>query len=209
MLRIPLSIFCNLRLGITWIGTEYFAAANEGDLDGGSRGFTIWKTDGTIVYDSGNMIDRLLAKYGQYQEGRSENKGGEPEGILYFEASDNQGFLVILSERGGAAFLFKIDPADPSSPVYAQILPTNISPEGLKAIPSRNLLVVACEGDERDNKFRAGVNIYQYQEGDVPDYPTLESENRADGSPIPFSALSGLAAAGKLYNVFTFCLILG
>ena len=27
---------------VTWIGTEYFATADEGDLDGGSRGFTIF-----------------------------------------------------------------------------------------------------------------------------------------------------------------------
>jgi len=35
--------------GVTWIGTEYFATANEGDWEGGSRGFTIFHKTGVVI----------------------------------------------------------------------------------------------------------------------------------------------------------------
>ena len=35
---------------VQWIDDERFVTANEGDLDGGSRGFTIFKKDGTVDY---------------------------------------------------------------------------------------------------------------------------------------------------------------
>ena len=39
-----------------WIDADHFATSNEGDWKGGTRGFTIWKKDGTIVYDAGNSL---------------------------------------------------------------------------------------------------------------------------------------------------------
>ena len=41
---------------VTWIGTGYLAMADKVDLDGGSRGFTIFDTSGIVVYTSGNEI---------------------------------------------------------------------------------------------------------------------------------------------------------
>jgi hypothetical protein len=61
------------------------------------------------------------------------------------------------------------------------------------AIPSRNLFVTASEGDSREDKFRAQVSIYHLS-NEAAIYPTIISADREDGSPIPFSALSGLAA---------------
>ena len=63
--------------GVVWIGNDYFATANEGDMDGGSRSFTIFDLSGNIVYESGSELDHLAAKYGHYPESRSENKGNE------------------------------------------------------------------------------------------------------------------------------------
>jgi hypothetical protein len=89
--------------GVTWIGTEYFATANEGDLDGGSRGFSIFDTAGNVVYDSGNEMEWWVARIGHYPEGRSESKGNEPEGILYAEFDDHP-YLFVLSERSSVVF---------------------------------------------------------------------------------------------------------
>merc|ERR1712060_555880 len=41
------------------------------------------------------------------------------------------------------------------------------------------------------NKIRSLISIYQYAAGPAS-YPTITSGDRADGTPIPFSALSGL-----------------
>jgi hypothetical protein len=182
---------------VTWIGTNYFATADEGDLDGGSRGFTIYDTTGTVVYESGNLLEHGAVRYGTYPEGRSGDKGGEPEGILYFTASDGTAFLAVLLERAGCTMVFTLpDPSDPvnNPPVFAQILPTLLRPEGIVKVPGKDVLAVSCEEDDREIKSRAGIVLYEYQDSD-PTYPALMSADRENGTPIPFSALSGLAAA--------------
>jgi hypothetical protein len=37
---------------VTWIDDTHFATANEGDMDGGSRGWTIFSQDGEVVYEA-------------------------------------------------------------------------------------------------------------------------------------------------------------
>src|SRR5688500_19995924 len=44
--------------------------ANEGDLDGGSRGFTIFGRDGTVLFDSGNALDVGAALMGDRKSTR-------------------------------------------------------------------------------------------------------------------------------------------
>ena len=53
--------------------------------------------------------------------------------------------------------------------------------------------MVSSEVDSRDDNIRSSISIYQYG-FKSPSYPTIESQNRADGSPIAWAALSGLAA---------------
>jgi Esterase-like activity of phytase len=90
------------------------------------------------------------------------------------------------------------DATVPTAPVFLQVLATSTSgPEGIVAIPSRKLIAVANENDDRVNKFRSTISIYQDNFA-RPDYPSLESVPRVTGTQgpfIPFSALSGLAAS--------------
>ena len=69
-----------------------------------------------------------------------------------------------------------------SSPKFLQVLPAGVGPEGGYAIPNRNLLVVASEKDDRGDKMRSVINIYQYG-ADEAQYPTLKSK-KVDGKPI-------------------------
>ena len=81
------------------------------------------------------------------------------------------------------------------------MLPSGVAPEGSKTIPSRGLMVAASEKDERGDKLRSVVNIYEHGY-DEAEYPTIVSMDRADGTPIPWSALSGLVySKGYLYAV--------
>jgi len=176
--------------GVAWINNELFATADEGDLDGGSRGFTIFDLDGNVVFTSGNSNDQITARLGHYPDSRSENKGNEPENAE-FGVYGGDRILVIASERSSVLFVY--DVASPATPLLKQTLPAALGPEGVLAITSRNLLVAASEEDSRDDGFRSAINIYSYEEAD-PDYPTIASANRADGTPIPWSAMSGLAA---------------
>ena len=185
--------------GIKWIDADHVVIANEGDWKGGARGFTIFAKDGTMVYDSGSGLERAIAEIGHYPEHRNK-KGAELESV---EAAifGTTPLLFVASERGSIIGVY--DATDPSSPVLTQLLPSGVSPEGLVAIPARNLLVTANEVDLREDGLApAHVMIYQRAEG-IAAYPMITS---AGSDPlIGWGALSGLAAdparAGMLYAV--------
>jgi hypothetical protein len=64
--------------------------------------------------------------------------------------------------------------------------------------------VAANEVDNPETGLRSTLSIYRLGDGPAR-YPTIESDNGPDGTPIPWGALSGLAAdrsvAGRLYAV--------
>ena len=185
---------------LKWIDEDHFAVANEGDLDGGSRGFSVFRKDGTLVYESGAEFERAVAAMGHYPEGRSDSKGVEPEG-LGFASFDGTPMLFVLSERASVVGVY--DMTDPAAPVLRQVLPSGISPEGVATIPSRGLIATANEADfGADALARSHVMVYALAEG-APAYPTITS----DGTPelIGWGALSGLVAdpaqPGRLHAV--------
>ena len=177
--------------GVTWLSKTQFATANEGDLNGGSRGFTVFNTDGTVAYESNTSFEHEIARAGHYNDRRSDAKGNELENIkaARFEGTD---YLFLASERSSVVGVY--DLSEPNKPKFKQVLPAALSPEGLLTIPSRGLVIAASEVDDRSILARSALNIYQYQVAPAA-YPTIVSENRPDGTPIPWGALSGLAAA--------------
>ena len=184
--------------GVKWIDADHFATSNEGDWKGGSRGFTIWKKDGTVVYDSGNSLEHAVIEIGHYPEKRSKAKGIEPEGIEFAKFGETP-YLFILSERGSVAAVY--DVTDLAAPKLLQLLPSGISPEGAVAIPARNLFVTANEADlGEDGAARAHVMIYELTDA-APAYPMLTSAG-AD-TLIGWGALGALASVegvdGRLF----------
>ena len=179
--------------GVAWVSKTQFATANEGDLNGGSRGFTIFNADGAVAYDAGNTLEHLVARIGHTNDKRSDAKGNEPENVA-FGRFDGTDYLFVASERSSVLAVY--DMGQKNQPVFKQVLPAALAPEGVLAIPSRNLLIAASENDDRatSSTLRSALNIYQYQSAPAA-YPSIQSANRADGTPIPWSALSGLAAA--------------
>lgn len=175
--------------GIAWLGAGLLATADEGDLDGGGRGFTVFDADGNVRFTAGNALERMAVRLGHYPEDRSENKGNEPENVAFARYSDER-FLFVGSERSGLVFVYRL--GRDHRPELAQALPTGVKPEGLLAIPQRNLFVVAAEEDDRGDKIRSAISIYQLTD-DAPTYPTVIAGDRPDGAPIPWGALSGLA----------------
>lgn len=178
---------------VAWTSPFTFATADEGDLFGGSRGFTTYYLDGTTLFEADNTIEHLAARIGHYPEGRSENKGTEPESVE-FGRYPGQNYLFVGSERSNFVAVYQQSPLafiGNSFPRLIQVLPTGVAPEGLHAIPERNLFVVACEEDSRDDKIRASIMIYA--RSSEPSYPTVYSNNREGlTTPIPWGALSGL-----------------
>ncbi|QDU66097.1 esterase-like activity of phytase family protein [Engelhardtia mirabilis] len=181
--------------GVVWTSNLTFATADEGDLFGGSRGFTNWSVFGLPQFGPGAAFDQLAARLGHYPEDRSENKGSEPESVEYAQFG-SQRLLFVGSERANIVAVYELV-ATPlfgvSAPVLRQVLPTGVAPEGIVAIPERGLFVVANEADARDDGIRSTVMVYEL--GATASYPTVTSANHAGTSvPIPWGALSGLVA---------------
>lgn len=177
---------------VAWLPGQggLIATANEGDLFGGSRGFSIFDRRGRVVFDSGSSLEQIAARHGHYPEARSDAKGIEPEAIEFarFGSTD---YLFVGSERGSFVAVYEL--SRPGHPEFVQLLPAPLGPEGLRAIPERGLLVVSGEEDDPAFGVRSSVMIYELGDG-VQSYPQIASGDDAAGQPIAWSALSGMVA---------------
>ena len=142
-----------------------------GDTDGdgdhdlifayGGRSFSIWAEDGTLVFDSGNAFEQVIAKRspdvfnanGGVDEfdDRSDDKGPEPEALALGEI-DGRNYAFIGMERNNAIFAYDITlPSDPHMVGYMMPASSHNSPEGLEFIAAKNsptgkpLLAIAYE----------------------------------------------------------------
>jgi hypothetical protein len=119
--------------GIAWIGNGRLATANEGDLAGGSRGWSIFDArTGRALLDTGSSLERLAVSVGLYPESRSENKGTEPENITVATFGGQQ-YAFVGAERGNFVAVYTLSSGVPR---FVQVLPVTNGPEGLLAIPS-------------------------------------------------------------------------
>lgn len=185
--------------GVKWLDADHIVTANEGDWEGGSRSWTVFKRDGSVAYESGASLEHAIAAAGHYPDKRNK-KGAELESV---ELATFGGvpMAFVASER--ASLIGVYDMTDAANPVLKQLLPSGVSPEGMVAIPQRNLLASANEVDLiEDGGVRAHVMLYERAEGTAA-YPMITSEGTAE--LLGWGALSGLAAdpaqAGKLYAV--------
>ena len=142
-----------------------------GDTDGdgdhdlifayGGRSFSIWAEDGTLVFDSGNAFEQVIAKRspdvfnanGGVDEfdDRSDDKGPEPEALALGEI-DGRNYAFIGMERNNAIFAYDITlPSDPHMVGYMMPASSHNSPEGLEFIAAKDsptgkpLLAIAYE----------------------------------------------------------------
>lgn len=180
---------------VTWLGDTRFATADEGDYEGGSRTFTIYHTDGSVEFDTGNAFEHLGMSLGHYPDGRADNKGMEPEGITAGTYGDDD-LIFVNSERGNIVAVY-VDHGPEMAPTLHQVLPTAVAPEGLLTLADRDLFVVATEEDAADDKIRSTLTLYA-RTADASPYPHIVSHtDTATGAPIGWGALSGMVGAAE------------
>lgn len=154
-----------------------------GDIDGdgdydeiyafGARSFSIWDASGNIVFDSGNVIERATALLtpdlfnandgvASAFDGRSDDKGAEPEGLTVGQVDGKTYVFVGLERAGGGVMAFDItDPANVQFAQYA-LNPGDVSPEGITFIDSavspsgKGLLAVT-------NEVSSTLTIYEVE----------------------------------------------
>ncbi|GAB3159305.1 hypothetical protein GCM10027059_05320 [Myceligenerans halotolerans] len=94
----------------------------------GGRSFSIWTTDGELVFDSGDDFERITAQalgeafntnHSETNfEGRSDNKGPEPEGVTVGRVRGATYAFVSLERAGGVMVYDITRPADAEFVTY-------------------------------------------------------------------------------------------
>jgi hypothetical protein len=105
----------------------------------GSRSITIFDGDtGTVLWDSGNTLQTIAFAAGVYADGRSDDKGVEPEGVVVAKV-DGRSYAIVSLERGTSSMLAVFDVTDPTAGqfVTSTVIPGSISPEGLKVVDAK------------------------------------------------------------------------
>ncbi|SDT65188.1 esterase-like activity of phytase family protein [Actinoplanes derwentensis] len=170
--------------GVAWISDDLFATANEGDYEGGSRGWSIFdKKTGKVVWDAGNTLERLAVAHGQYPDKRSDAKGIEVENVA-FAVLNRVPYVFVNSERGNFTAVY--DVSNPRRPRFTRLLPTTNAPEGVVVVPSRNLIVVSSEEEDPSIGIRGGIQLFGFGKP--------RAEHPVSVNDIPWGALSALAA---------------
>jgi 2',3'-cyclic-nucleotide 2'-phosphodiesterase / 3'-nucleotidase / 5'-nucleotidase len=114
----------------------------------GTRSFSIWDDQGTLVFDSGDAFEQFFARefptLFNANEGnpsefdtRSDNKGPEPESAVVGVINGiPYGFIGL--ERTGGVMVY--DLSQPTAPAFVQYIrnEADVSPEGLKFIPAED-----------------------------------------------------------------------
>ncbi|KAK6020875.1 hypothetical protein OSTOST_13464 [Ostertagia ostertagi] len=128
---------------------------NDGDFDQlysfGARSFSVWNgNNGSILFDSGNELEKKAIAASKYDDNRSDDKGVEPEGMTLGYVG-NRVIAFVGMERADLVAVY--DVTDPTHPVFVKTLVTGDAPEGLLFVPAKysptgkSMLVVTCEGD--------------------------------------------------------------
>jgi hypothetical protein len=151
---------------------RYTVTNSAGDTDGdgdfdvlygiGARSFSIWNgRNGALVRDYQDLErDLLMANSSLYDDGRSDNKGVEPEAIEIGQIK-GRNFVFVGLERSDAIMVYELNGA--SGLRFLQLLdgvksfgdPGHDAPEGLLFISEaesstgRPMLIVSSEGDGR------------------------------------------------------------
>ncbi|UOQ87877.1 esterase-like activity of phytase family protein [Agromyces endophyticus] len=176
---------------IAWVDDRHVATANEGDLRGGTRGWSVFDVrTGDVVWDAADSFEQLAISRGLYNDDRAAKKGPEPEGLAVATIGGTR-YAFVASERSN--FVAVYDLADPTSPRFVQTLFSTNGPEGILPVPSRDLLVVSSETDDASVSVRASVNLYRLGD-EASAQPSIVSDDDANGRAIGWLALGALSA---------------
>lgn len=133
---------------------------NDGDGDFealysyGARSFSIWDSQGQLVFDSGSQFESitsaLLGEQFNVEDGRSDDKGPEPEALTIGKVNGKSLAFIGLERTNG---IMVYDVTNPMQPQYLNYFrnETDIGPEGIIFIPAedspngQSLLIVAHE----------------------------------------------------------------
>lgn len=144
----------NANLGRLTVTTSGGDLDGDGDYDEihtfGGRSFSILDENGNMVFDSGNQLEALLlAQFpALIDDGRSDNKGVEPEGVTVLEVGERT-LAFIGFERSLQSVIAIYDVTDPTAATFLDFIvdADSVSPEGLSAFEYDGKLFLAVANE--------------------------------------------------------------
>ncbi len=114
----------------------------------GARSFSIWSDTGSQVYDSGNTLETEAALRNIYDDGRSRDKGVEPEGVTLLKVGARDYAFVGL-ERTIHSAVAVFDISDPYNVRFVDMIvtPGDRAPEGLTVFAERGQYYLAIANE--------------------------------------------------------------
>jgi hypothetical protein len=177
---------------VKWLaGGTLVALANEGENGalGGTRDFSIHRTDGTLVKALGSAFDRATADFGFLDDSRNDvpDKGSEPEGLETVTIGGRE-YLLVMGERSESLSLW--DVTVPESPRLKGFVPTGEAPEGIAASARRGIVVVANEDSAGALGLPGFFTLHRFTDSALLDEDRLIPR----GTATPYFNLRGLGA---------------
>jgi hypothetical protein len=163
----------------------------------GSRSISIFDADtGALLWDSGNTLQTIAFAASVYDDGRSDDKGVEPEGVVLAKV-DGRTYAIVSLERGINSMLAVFDVTDPTTGqfVTSTVIAGSISPEGLKVVEAkqsptgRPQLVVSNEVSNTLNVFDLGALITAPPVAGAGTYASTMLKDVAGGPELKISSL--------------------
>jgi hypothetical protein len=145
----------------------------------GTRSYSIYEQTGTgleRVYDSGNFFETWIAANGGWQDGRSDDKGPEPEALAYGSIAGRD-YVFVGNERENGVIAFDItNTADVKVAGYFNTVTNTsdsggsfVSPESITFVPAdqnptrKNLLVVGYEGVSGSSPVDGSLAVFEFR----------------------------------------------
>lgn len=162
---------------------------HDGDYDRlfsfGGRSFSIWSSEGALVFDSGDALETITAaahpanfnasNTNNTLDDRSDDKGPEPESVTVASLFGRP-YLFVMLERIGGVVVYEL--TDPAAPRFVQYVNTrnflaaptsatagDLGPEGAHVVPAdlspngRPLLIVS-------NEVSGSLRVFEIQKAD-------------------------------------------
>jgi DNA-binding beta-propeller fold protein YncE len=116
----------------------------------GARSMSIRDAEGTLVYDSGSILDTKANERGVYDDGRSRDKGVEPEGVALLDiAGRTYAFVGLERTTSSAVAVFDVTKPYDARFLDMIVTPGDLSPEGLAAYQFRGDFYLAIANEVR------------------------------------------------------------